>query len=148
LPVQNILQTTGIGSGTEEWKELKYAFPHRPTRNLKFAGTEHATDHWHSFRRWGARVCFFIWITFTVKNSNPAAEPHGSLQGCTVTPRKGFRRTVLDWGRYLASRLSSSWVLSFHKFWQGFIFGQIAAPKFFWHFGKLNFTQKNTDRRS
>jgi hypothetical protein len=34
-------------------------------------------------------VWFSIWISSTVKKSNPAAEPHGSPQGCTVRPRKG-----------------------------------------------------------
>jgi hypothetical protein len=29
------------------------------------------------------------WITSTLKKSNPAAEPHGSPQRCTVKPRKG-----------------------------------------------------------
>jgi hypothetical protein len=49
--------------------------------------------------------------------------------------QKGLSPDSPRLGGYLASRLSSSWVLSFHKVWQGSIFVGIAAPKFFWHFG-------------
>jgi hypothetical protein len=39
------------------------------------------------------------------KNSNPKAEPHGSLQSCTVRPRKGTRQCSIGWvGGYLASK--------------------------------------------
>jgi hypothetical protein len=31
------------------------------------------------------------------KNSNPKAEPHGSLQSCTVRPRKGSRQCSIGW---------------------------------------------------
>ncbi len=60
---------------------------------------EHATNHWHRFRHWEEWVFFFIWITSTVKKSNPAAEPHGSPQGCTVRPRKGTGKCSIGGGK-------------------------------------------------
>jgi len=35
---------------------------------------------------------------FTVKKSNPAAEPHGFPQGCTVRPRKGAGQSPIGGG--------------------------------------------------
>jgi hypothetical protein len=34
----------------------------------------------------------------TVKKSNPAAEPHGSQQGCTIRPRKGAGQSSMGLG--------------------------------------------------
>jgi hypothetical protein len=51
-----------------------------------------------------------------VKKSNPAAEPHGSPQGCTVRPRKG-RRTEFDGGEVF-SVLLQNWGLGLSPFFK------------------------------
>jgi hypothetical protein len=65
---------------------------------------KHATNHWHKSRQKGKLLFFFIWITFTVKKSNPATEPHGSPQGCTVRPRKGAGECSMGGGEFRVSR--------------------------------------------
>ncbi len=51
----------------------------------------------------------------TAKNENPAAEPHGSPQGCTVRPRKGTAQCSIGGrgGIFIASCFSQQSYISF-----------------------------------
>ncbi len=62
------------------------------------SGVELATNHWHRFRHYKVIFFFFISITFTVKKSNLATEPHGFFEGCTVRPRKGAGQCSMGGG--------------------------------------------------
>lgn len=68
-------------------------------------GIEHATDHWHRSKHWEKRAFFSISITFTVKKSNPVAEPHRSPQVCSVRPRKGTEQCSMGVFSILQSEL-------------------------------------------
>jgi hypothetical protein len=69
--------------------ELLFVLQPPSIRYLNHPNVEHGTIHWYRFRSWVKCDLFCIQITPTVKKSNPAVEPHGSPQGCTVRPRKG-----------------------------------------------------------
>jgi hypothetical protein len=60
---------------------------------------------------------FSIQITPTIKRSNPAAEPHGSPQGCTVRPRKSAGQISMGagMGGYLAWKRGWKWGPSSQK---------------------------------
>jgi hypothetical protein len=101
---------------------------------------EHATNHWHRFRHWEEWVFFFIWITSTVKKSNPAAEPHGSPQGCTVRPRKGTGKCSIGGGERGAGLFSVRLVYGFacstngtNEFLYYFIFVVVVLHQFRTH---------------
>jgi hypothetical protein len=58
-------------------------------RNLILPIVEPGSNHWYRFRHLWKCDFFSISTSSIVKESKPAAEPHGSLQGCTVRPKKG-----------------------------------------------------------
>jgi hypothetical protein len=118
---------------------IKSAAAVRWVRNLNLPGN-HATNRGTIQVLSGLCFSFFIQRTCRVKKSNPAAEPHGSPQGCTVRPRKGTGKCSIGGGERGAGLFSVRLVYGFacstngtNEFLYYFIFVVVVLHQFRTH---------------